>query len=161
MPRDATAVGDMRLNLRVLLNKQRFCSRFTDACQHVVSLLGSIPPPPPAAAGGSGGRAVAGGGTANSNSVGVWLAGHSLGASIALDVGRDMVTTIGCSLPTFLFNPPHVSAAPLIDAAVMSSEAAKGFRFGAFPSGSHGVPFGPLSTVRIQSNGSHDFAGYL
>lgn len=125
MPRDATAVGDMRLNLMVLLNRQRFCSRFTEARKHVISLLSSIPPPPPAAAGGSGGRAVAGGGTANSNSVGVWLAGHSLGASIALYVGRDMVTTRGCSLPTFLFNPPHVSAAPLIDAAVMSSEAAK------------------------------------
>uniref|UniRef100_A0A0E0LLI8 Fungal lipase-like domain-containing protein n=1 Tax=Oryza punctata TaxID=4537 RepID=A0A0E0LLI8_ORYPU len=44
----------------------------------------------------------------------VWLAGHSLGASHALDVGRFMANK-GFNLPTFLFNPPQVSLAPAID----------------------------------------------
>uniref|UniRef100_A0A0D9WZS0 Fungal lipase-type domain-containing protein n=1 Tax=Leersia perrieri TaxID=77586 RepID=A0A0D9WZS0_9ORYZ len=45
----------------------------------------------------------------------VWLAGHSLGASVALDVGRVMVAKNGFNLPTFLFNPPQVSLPPAID----------------------------------------------
>ncbi|KAK1685256.1 hypothetical protein QYE76_046104 [Lolium multiflorum] len=45
----------------------------------------------------------------------VWLAGHSLGASLALEVGRTMMAEQGFSLSTFLFNPPHVSPAPAID----------------------------------------------
>uniref|UniRef100_A0A0E0EPF4 Fungal lipase-like domain-containing protein n=1 Tax=Oryza meridionalis TaxID=40149 RepID=A0A0E0EPF4_9ORYZ len=46
---------------------------------------------------------------------GVWLAGHSLGASFALDVGRHMMITRDLNLPTFLFNPPQVSMAPVIN----------------------------------------------
>nr|GMC98588.1 GDSL esterase/lipase At4g10955-like [Ipomoea batatas] len=38
----------------------------------------------------------------------VWLAGHSLGSSIALLVGRNMVK-MGYYLKTYLFNPPFVS----------------------------------------------------
>ncbi|XP_031095313.1 GDSL esterase/lipase At4g10955-like [Ipomoea triloba] len=38
----------------------------------------------------------------------VWLAGHSLGSSIALLVGRNMVK-MGYCLETYLFNPPFVS----------------------------------------------------
>nr|GLL28234.1 GDSL esterase/lipase At4g10955-like [Ipomoea trifida] len=38
----------------------------------------------------------------------VWLAGHSLGSSIALLVGRNMVK-MGYHLETYLFNPPFVS----------------------------------------------------
>jgi hypothetical protein len=45
----------------------------------------------------------------------VWLAGHSLGASLALEVGRAMMEEQGLSLPTFLFNPPQVSSAPVIN----------------------------------------------
>ncbi|XP_010666437.2 GDSL esterase/lipase At4g10955-like [Beta vulgaris subsp. vulgaris] len=37
----------------------------------------------------------------------VWLAGHSLGASIALQTGRDMVKK-GYYLETYLFNPPFL-----------------------------------------------------
>ncbi|KAM0869087.1 hypothetical protein ACQ4PT_040900 [Festuca glaucescens] len=44
----------------------------------------------------------------------VWLAGHSLGASLALDVGRYMMVSITLNLPTFLFNLPNVSFAPLL-----------------------------------------------
>uniref|UniRef100_A0A0E0I0M0 Fungal lipase-like domain-containing protein n=1 Tax=Oryza nivara TaxID=4536 RepID=A0A0E0I0M0_ORYNI len=47
------------------------------------------------------------------NSCTMWLAGHSLGASQALDVGRSMAEK-GFNLPTFLFNPPQVSPAPAI-----------------------------------------------
>lgn len=45
----------------------------------------------------------------------VWLAGHSLGASLALEVGRTMMAERGINLSTFLFNPPHVSPAPAIN----------------------------------------------
>lgn len=92
MPRDPTIFGDMRLNLRILLNKQHLCSRFSEARKLVGDLVKSV---------------------ADGNSTGstVWLAGHSLGASIALDVGRDMMCN-GFKLRTFLFNPPHVSLAP-------------------------------------------------
>ncbi|KAI3471215.1 hypothetical protein Pfo_027878 [Paulownia fortunei] len=39
----------------------------------------------------------------------VWLAGHSLGSSIALLVGRHMVKHTGIHLETYLFNPPFTS----------------------------------------------------
>ncbi|KAL0452415.1 UNVERIFIED_CONTAM: GDSL esterase/lipase [Sesamum latifolium] len=39
----------------------------------------------------------------------VWLAGHSLGASIALLIGRDMVKHPRMNLETYLFNPPFAS----------------------------------------------------
>uniref|UniRef100_A0A0D9ZA56 Fungal lipase-like domain-containing protein n=1 Tax=Oryza glumipatula TaxID=40148 RepID=A0A0D9ZA56_9ORYZ len=45
---------------------------------------------------------------------GVWLAGHSLGASFALDGGTLMIAR-DLNLPTFLFNPPQVSMAPVIN----------------------------------------------
>uniref|UniRef100_A0A0E0LLI9 Fungal lipase-like domain-containing protein n=1 Tax=Oryza punctata TaxID=4537 RepID=A0A0E0LLI9_ORYPU len=48
------------------------------------------------------------------NSCTVWLAGHSLGASRALDVGRSMAEK-GFNLPTFLFNPSQVSPASAIN----------------------------------------------
>ncbi|XP_037482205.1 GDSL esterase/lipase At4g10955-like [Triticum dicoccoides] len=50
----------------------------------------------------------------------VWLAGHSLGASLALEVGRTMMAEQGRSLPTFLFNPPHVSTIPAINVMLPS-----------------------------------------
>jgi hypothetical protein len=46
--------------------------------------------------------------------VDVWLAGHSLGASLALDVGRHMMNERQLNLPTFLFNLPHVLLARLL-----------------------------------------------
>ncbi|CAM0908872.1 unnamed protein product [Alopecurus aequalis] len=44
----------------------------------------------------------------------VWLAGHSLGASMALEIGRNLMLEKGRNIPTFLFNPPHVSPAAII-----------------------------------------------
>jgi hypothetical protein len=95
MPGHPSYLGDMHLNLRILVNKQHACGRFRHARVQVAKLLDSVAP--------DGGRAAA-----------VWLAGHSLGASIALDVGRDVVSRRkqGCNLPAFLFNPPQVSLAP-------------------------------------------------
>lgn len=49
-----------------------------------------------------------------SSSDSVWLAGHSLGASMALETGRNLMLEKGRNVPTFLFNPPHVSPAPVI-----------------------------------------------
>ncbi|CAN6211817.1 unnamed protein product [Urochloa humidicola] len=88
--------GDMNASIEMLVNRQHDCRRFCHARRRVGELLDSI--------------ACSGGGAAA-----VWLAGHSLGASIALDVGRDMATTKGCYLQTFLFNPPQVSVAPLLN----------------------------------------------
>ncbi|CAN6205571.1 unnamed protein product [Urochloa humidicola] len=93
MPRGPTFFPDMRHNLRILLNNQHLCRRFRHAREMVGRLLNfsSIAVVP--------------------NGGAVWLAGH---ASIALDVGRDMMTNREANLPAFLFNPPHVSLAPAI-----------------------------------------------
>ncbi|CAD6223624.1 unnamed protein product [Miscanthus lutarioriparius] len=88
-----TVFCDMHLNLRILVNKKHGCGRFRDARKEVSRLLDSV----------SDGSHVA--------PAAVWLVGHSLGASIVLNVGRDMATK-GCYLPTLLFNPPQVSLAP-------------------------------------------------
>ncbi|RLN33433.1 GDSL esterase/lipase [Panicum miliaceum] len=97
MPRDPAFFSDMLDNFSILLNKQHLCGRFRHAREKVGELLLSL-------------RSIPG----NGNGGAVWLAGHSLGASIALDVGRDLMSTRGLNLPTFLFNPPHVSLAPVI-----------------------------------------------
>ncbi|KAG2709591.1 hypothetical protein I3760_05G246800 [Carya illinoinensis] len=39
----------------------------------------------------------------------VWLAGHSMGSTIALIVGRNMMLKKNCSLEAYLFNPPYIS----------------------------------------------------
>ncbi|GJN32523.1 hypothetical protein PR202_gb21037 [Eleusine coracana subsp. coracana] len=112
MPRDPTIFGDMRLNLRILLNKQHLCSRFSEARKLVRQLVSS----------------------ADCDSTGstVWLAGHSLGASIALDVGRDMMMGEGFNLPTFLFNPPHVSLAPAANVLGVPEEAKRDVHLGSY-----------------------------
>jgi len=51
----------------------------------------------------------------DSHSHSVWLAGHSLGAAMALEVGRNQMLLKGRNVPTFLFNPPHVSLAQVIN----------------------------------------------
>lgn len=100
MRRDATTLGDMRLDLRILLNAHHSCGRFSHAREEVRNFLDSVREATPPGAG----------------SPAVWLAGHSLGASIALDVGRDiMANNRKLNLPTFLFNPPQVSPAAVIN----------------------------------------------
>ncbi|TVU38797.1 hypothetical protein EJB05_12187, partial [Eragrostis curvula] len=97
---DPAICGDAAIDIKIVLNRQHDCSRFSNARAKVLELLDSV---------------VRRGGADNS---GVWLAGHSLGASIALDVGRDMMTRDNgprWNVPTFLFNPPQVSPAAAID----------------------------------------------
>lgn len=57
----------------------------------------------------------------DSSSGSVWLTGHSLGASLALEIGRTMMLEKGLNIPPFLFNPPHVSPAPVIN-KILSEE---------------------------------------
>lgn len=97
---DPTTVQDLYLDLNVVLNRQHDCHRFSHARERVWKLLDDA-----------------------ADIVGdIWLTGHSLGASIALDVGRDMAMG-GCYLPTFLFNPPQVSLAPAADMLRMTKQA--------------------------------------
>lgn len=99
--RGTTDSTDMRLNLMYMINKHHDCGRYRRAREQVGWLLDA---------------------TGNC-SAGVWLAGHSLGACIALDVGRHVMDRRRCPLPTFLFNPPHVSLAPVLNALRVAEQA--------------------------------------
>ncbi|CAM0903009.1 unnamed protein product [Alopecurus aequalis] len=90
------AIHDVLLDLKIIANTLPDSKRSQRAHRAVDTLLAAI------AKKGTGSRAV-------------WLAGHSLGASLALEVGRTMMAEQGVSLPTFLFNPPHVSSSPAIN----------------------------------------------
>lgn len=57
----------------------------------------------------------------------VWLAGHSLGAAIAMVVGKKMVIKKGCFLKTYLFNPPFVGIP--IDSLINDEKLKQGIRF--------------------------------
>ncbi|KAF8664432.1 hypothetical protein HU200_054604 [Digitaria exilis] len=87
---DPTCPSDVVNDISIVLNKQHSCPRFCHARETVEKLVDE-----------SGGSSV-------------WLAGHSLGAAIALDVGRHMVINLGFNLQTFLFNPPLPSLDPVI-----------------------------------------------
>lgn len=95
------AIHDLCLDFKILVNTLAECKRSQRAHQAVDTLLKTI----------ANGKTAAGGGSSDS----VWLTGHSLGASLALDVGRAMMSEQGLSIPTFLFNPPQVSLAPAIN----------------------------------------------
>nr|XP_043618089.1 GDSL esterase/lipase At4g10955-like [Erigeron canadensis]XP_043618090.1 GDSL esterase/lipase At4g10955-like [Erigeron canadensis] len=82
--RFATQYEDMKLNMKCIFDKLENSPRFhtaIDALQNVVSNVGPE---------------------------GVWLAGHSLGAAIAMLAGRHMAKS-RCQLETYLFNPPFIS----------------------------------------------------
>uniref|UniRef100_A0ACD5UEG3 Uncharacterized protein n=1 Tax=Avena sativa TaxID=4498 RepID=A0ACD5UEG3_AVESA len=85
------AIHDVVLDLKIIANTLPDSKRSQRAHRAVDTLLATI------------------------DSSAVWLAGHSLGASLALEVGRTMMAERGISLSTFLFNPPHVSSAPAIN----------------------------------------------
>lgn len=97
------SVMDLYLDLRVIINTLRESKRFRQGKEVVQGLVATIDK---GTGGGCSAHAVGG-------SCGVWLAGHSLGASLALQIGRDMMTEKGYRLPAFLFNPPQVSLAPV------------------------------------------------
>lgn len=48
----------------------------------------------------------------------VWFAGHSLGATCAMLVGKRVARERRLCVPTFLFNPPHVSLLPAVSKLV-------------------------------------------
>ncbi|TVU38801.1 hypothetical protein EJB05_12191, partial [Eragrostis curvula] len=103
MRRHSTFSTDMDHNVEMALNDHHKFGRYRDARRSVGELLNSVAYghiPPHA----------------------VWLAGHSLGASIALDVGRHVMDERQWRLPTFLFNPPHISAAPMINKLGVTEE---------------------------------------
>ncbi|XP_044948829.1 GDSL esterase/lipase At4g10955-like [Hordeum vulgare subsp. vulgare] len=84
----AVVMKDLYLDFKIVINKLKKRTRSKLACGAVDELMD---------------------GQASLGSADVWLAGHSLGASLALDVGRDMMEKRELNLPTFLFNPPQVS----------------------------------------------------
>ncbi|CAJ2650752.1 unnamed protein product [Trifolium pratense] len=57
----------------------------------------------------------------------IWLAGHSLGSSIALHAGKTMAKS-GIFIESFLFNPPFPSAS--INQIIKSKKLKQGIRFG-------------------------------
>lgn len=75
---------DFKLNLQVFINNLEKSSRFQIAMQSVIQIVQTVGP-------GN-----------------IWLAGHSLGSSIALLIGKQMVKS-GIHLETYLFNPPFGS----------------------------------------------------
>uniref|UniRef100_I1QAK7 Fungal lipase-like domain-containing protein n=1 Tax=Oryza glaberrima TaxID=4538 RepID=I1QAK7_ORYGL len=97
------AFVDLYLDLQVLFNTLQDSQRFRLAKAAVQKLVDTIHKGTGVCDHAVGGRCI------------VWLVGHSLGASVALEVGRVMMTEQGYNLPTFLFNPPQVSPAPVIN----------------------------------------------
>ncbi|KAI4337965.1 hypothetical protein L6164_016326 [Bauhinia variegata] len=80
-----TRSRDFHLDLKCILNRLHYSSRFQLAVRTIDNTVAKAGP-------------------AN-----VWLAGHSLGSAIALLAGKNMVKK-GYSLPTYLFNSPFTSA---------------------------------------------------
>ncbi|TVU38800.1 hypothetical protein EJB05_12190, partial [Eragrostis curvula] len=113
MPWQSTRFADLHHDLKIALNEQHEFGRYRDARHTVAELLNGI----------ACGRVPAGI---------VWLAGHSLGASIALDVGRQVMEERWWCLPTFLFNPPHVSVWPVINKLGMAEKARRDLYFKSF-----------------------------
>ncbi|XP_048527919.1 GDSL esterase/lipase At4g10955-like [Triticum urartu] len=87
-PEWKVVIKDLYHDFEILINKPKNGTRSKLACRAVDELMDC---------------------QAGLGSADVWLAGHSLGASLALDVGRDMMERRELNLPTFLFNPPQVS----------------------------------------------------
>lgn len=90
MPLHPNMLPDLLQNTLLLFNVQKEYARFKDSHSHVDNLIREL------------------------SSGSVWLAGHSLGASLALEIGRTVMLEQGVNIPTFLFNPPHVSPASVI-----------------------------------------------
>uniref|UniRef100_A0A0D3GQQ7 Fungal lipase-like domain-containing protein n=1 Tax=Oryza barthii TaxID=65489 RepID=A0A0D3GQQ7_9ORYZ len=97
------AFVDLYLDLQVLFNTLHDSQRFRLAKAAVQKLVDTIHKGTGVCDHAVGGRCV------------VWLVGHSLGASVALEVGRVMMTEQGYNLPTFLFNPPQVGLGKIMN----------------------------------------------
>ncbi|RZC85444.1 hypothetical protein C5167_041617 [Papaver somniferum] len=77
--------GDMKLNINILINTLHRRSRFVKAMQAVENMVSEK-------------------GASN-----IWLAGHSLGAAIAMLAGKTMAKE-GIFLESYLYNPPFIAA---------------------------------------------------
>ncbi|KAL7583472.1 GDSL esterase/lipase At4g10955 [Lactuca sativa] len=82
--RSVTRSDDMKLNMKCIFDKLEESSRFRKAFEAVWNTVMAVGP------------------------TNVWLAGHSLGASMALLAGRNMAKS-RYQLETYLFNPPFIS----------------------------------------------------
>ncbi|CAH1445485.1 unnamed protein product [Lactuca virosa] len=82
--RSVTRSDDMKLNIKCIFDKLEESSRFRKAFEAVWNTVMAVGP------------------------TNVWLAGHSLGASMALLAGRNMAKS-RYQLETYLFNPPFIS----------------------------------------------------
>ncbi|KZV40960.1 Lipase class 3-related protein [Dorcoceras hygrometricum] len=76
---------DLKLDLHCVLNDLRKSTRIQNAIETVLEIVSRA-------------------GLGN-----VWLAGHSLGSSMALIIGRELAKNTGTHLETYLFNPPFIS----------------------------------------------------
>ncbi|KAI3977113.1 hypothetical protein MKX01_042803 [Papaver californicum] len=77
-------VGDMKLNINILFNTLHRRSRFVKAMEAVENMVSEK-------------------GASN-----IWLAGHSLGAAIAMLAGKTMAKE-GIFLESYLYNPPFIA----------------------------------------------------
>ncbi|VAH10313.1 unnamed protein product [Triticum turgidum subsp. durum] len=102
---------DLIHDLKVLFNTLTTCARFKGAHSSIESLLDIV------------------------RDDSVWLAGHSLGASLALEIGRNMMLHKNRSVPTFLFNPPNVSLGPAINSLLKGKHKTR------FYTGSYAVKY--------------------
>ncbi|GFP81100.1 GDSL esterase/lipase at4g10955 [Phtheirospermum japonicum] len=83
--KSGTRAEDLKMNLNCMVNNLHDSRRFqigTESAREIVSQAGP----------GN-----------------VWIAGHSIGSSIALLLGRHMAKNMGAQVETYLFNPPFAS----------------------------------------------------
>ncbi|KAI3911549.1 hypothetical protein MKW98_008802 [Papaver atlanticum] len=80
-----TVLGDMSCNMNIILNKLHSTPRFAKAMKVVRKMVSEN-------------------GASN-----IWLAGHSLGAAMAMGTGKTMAKE-GVFLEAYLFNPPFIAA---------------------------------------------------
>ncbi|XP_057546076.1 GDSL esterase/lipase At4g10955-like [Amaranthus tricolor] len=81
--RHETGKRDLHLDLKLAFNGLTRDLRYQMALQAIESII------------------------ANEGPGNVWLTGHSLGAAIALQAGKDLAKR-GCYIETYLFNPPYI-----------------------------------------------------
>ncbi|XP_057774221.1 GDSL esterase/lipase At4g10955-like [Salvia miltiorrhiza] len=85
IPKPGNREEDFKLDLHLLINDLQKSSRFQMGLETACQIVQHAGPAK------------------------VWLAGHSLGSSLALVVGREMAKTMGLHLETYLFNPPFIA----------------------------------------------------
>ncbi|MCL7041380.1 hypothetical protein MKW94_028345, partial [Papaver nudicaule] len=84
MVKEDSYFGDMKLNMNIMINTLHHRSRFKKAMEAVEKMVSKK-------------------GASN-----IWLAGHSMGAAIAMLVGKSMAKD-GIFLESYLYNPPFIA----------------------------------------------------